>query len=69
VPKKQEPTCRDCHFWCEIEGKDACTDGPGKINGPGYKLLKSLKVCENFWPSHQYRERAVGWRMKGRKTR
>jgi hypothetical protein len=51
------PTCQDCHFWCRVKSKDACMDVPAGINKPSYRFLKSLKICRDFHPSHEYMEK------------
>jgi len=49
-PKKPEVTCADCHHHCVVQGKPACTYIPQKPNKPSYKFLKSMDICQDFWP-------------------
>ena len=52
VPKKKEPDCTQCHEFCRINGRPACTNTPQSQGTPPYKFLKSLKPCADFWRAH-----------------
>jgi len=47
--KKRNIACADCHHYCVVEGKAACTNIPQKPGKPCYKFLKSLDICQDFW--------------------
>jgi len=49
MPRKKGPDCQSCHYYCRVEGKDACTNTPQKEGKPAYKFLKTLKICWDFW--------------------
>lgn len=47
MPK--EPDCTQCHYFVGTRDKPKCTDIPQEQGKPCYKILKSLKICEDFW--------------------
>lgn len=47
--KKKDPDCAQCHEFCRVNGRPACTDVPKEQGQLSYRFLESLKPCEHFW--------------------
>ena len=45
---KKKLTCKDCHRYIRVNGKDACCNVGNPLKDT-FKLLKSLDICSKFW--------------------